>query len=111
MASLKAELSAKALIRRAQAGGAMAMVARKGDPDAGLVYVKVSLLDGRARLFAPTRGADGERAYREASKGTAEPDHEIEAKLAREAEFDPDIWVIEVEDRQGRAFIVDPLVD
>ena len=30
---------------------------------------------------------------------------EISEKMARERSFDPDIWIVEVEDREGRSFI------
>jgi hypothetical protein len=30
---------------------------------------------------------------------------EIEARLAREIKFDPDLWIVEVEDRAGRHFL------
>lgn len=108
--NLKTEISAQALIRRARGAGAAAYVMRKGDPDAGLIYVKVARLDGRADLYTPTRDLDGNRAYRRALGEDPKPEAEADAMIARETEFDPDLWVIEVEDREGRPFIVEAIL-
>ena len=35
----------------------------------------------------------------------SKPDAEIEAFLTREIRFDPDVWIVEVEDRAGRHFL------
>jgi hypothetical protein len=43
-----------------------------------------------------------------AIEGTAV--EKADAFLAREAEFDSDMWIIEVEDRRGRHFLDDSLV-
>lgn len=103
------ELWAKALIRRCQAANVPAMVVRHGDDKAGAIFVKVSTLDGRASLFGPapaslTAQSDSRRmAAHLDPNGSA--DAEVEAYLSRQSEFDPDIWVIEIEDRLGRSFI------
>ncbi len=105
---LRADVWAAALIRRAEAAGAFAAVVQKGDPTAGDVAVKVALLDGRARAFVAQTRLDGGRDWIEplSDDGPA-PEADVDAYLARRREQDPDIWVIEVEDRQGRNFIVD----
>lgn len=111
MPALKAQIQAQALIRRAQAGGAMAMVLQKGDPDAGLIYLKVLRLDGRADLYAPTRDMSGARAYRRPLGDPPPPESEADAFLDKERRMDSDFWIIEVEDRQGRSFLTDPVID
>jgi hypothetical protein len=35
------------------------------------------------------------------------PEAEAESYLARQIEFDADIWIVSVEDRQGRHFLED----
>lgn len=77
-----------------------AYVVAHGDDTAGAVLVKLATLDGRAQAF--TRGFDlmsGERKWTELASG-AEP--EVDASIAKQRGFDPDLWVIEVEDRDGR---------
>jgi hypothetical protein len=38
------------------------------------------------------------------------PEAEIEARLRKDLKYDPDVWIVEVEDRQGRHFLDDALV-
>lgn len=110
MAELKTEIWVSALIRRAQIGGAFAGVVRKGDPDAGAVLVKVATLDGRARLYAPARDGAGERVWLDLSSGAlGENEAEIDAYARKRAETDADLWVIEIEDRDGRDFLTEPI--
>ena len=107
---LKTEIWAQALIRTAQAGGAFATVSRRGDRDGGAVLLKVATLDRKARIYSPARDPDGARVWIDVSAGKlgdAEP--EVDAYIAQRAEFDPDLWVIEIEDRAGRHFLSDPV--
>jgi hypothetical protein len=86
--------------RRLDLQGIPCFVGRRGDATAGAVLVKLATLDGRARVFQ--RSFDlmtGERAWTVLAEG---PEAECDAALARQAGFDPDVWVIEVEDPRGR---------
>lgn len=80
-----------------------AYVTAKGDAEAGAVVVKVALLDGTARAFE--RRSDlmtGARAWMLLAEGS---EAEVDAQLARARGRDPDLWVIELEDRQGRSLL------
>ena len=80
-----------------------AYVTAKGDATAGAVVVKVALLDGTARAFE--RRSDlmtGARAWILLAEGA---EAEVDALLARTRARDPDRWVIELEDRQGRTLL------
>lgn len=95
-----------ALIRRAELAGASAVVARKGDARAGAVLVKAyDTLNRTARLYAETIGLDGDRLWIQPHPDA--PEFELDAYAARQADFDPDIWLVEIEDRQGRHFLVE----
>jgi len=77
-----------------------AFVTAHGDDTAGAVLVKLNTLDGEAVLFQ--RGFDldsGARRWEELSGGD---EAQVDAAITRQRGFDPDLWVIEVEDRQGR---------
>lgn len=108
---LKTEFWVSALVRRAEIQGAFAAIARKGDPDAGAVLVKVATLDGKARLYAPARrGEDGERVWIDLSAGPlGDAERDVDAYARKRADTDPDVWVVEVEDRRGRHFLLDPV--
>lgn len=100
---------AQALIRRAGLGGAFATVVRKGDARAGAVLVKVvDRRAGTARLFAEAlRGPEGERVWMQPHPGAPEP--ELDAYAERQARYDPDLWVVEIEDGEGRHFLTEPV--
>ena len=108
---LKSEIWVKAYLRSCAAAGAPAFVIRHGDDDAGAIFIKVSRLDGTARLFGPApAGLEADGAIRDRQwvahidrEGASEAD--VETYLGRQAEFDSDLWVVEVEDRQGRHFL------
>lgn len=106
MSALRARVYVDALLRRAQAGGAFAAVVARGDDDAGVVLVKVTLLDGRARVYAPATGPDGDRVWMEPLGAAPVVEPDADAYLARQRAIDADAWVVEIEDRAGRAFLV-----
>ncbi len=98
---LPTHLWVMAHIRAADAQGVTMMVLRKGDPGRGTVILKLNRLDGTFGVLVQVR--EGERLGW--SRGTgAEPVDEAaaDAYIARQIRYDPDVWVIEVEDRQGR---------
>ena len=110
MAELKTEFWASALIRRAEIGGAFAAVVRKGDTDAGAVLVKVATLDRRARLYAPAQNGQGERIWLDLSAGSLGDDEaDVDAAIRKRTQTDPDLWVVEVEDKHGRHFLTEPV--
>jgi hypothetical protein len=111
---LKSELWVKAYLRRCALEGASALLERRGDRDAGAIYIKVSRLDGRVGLFGPAPASlsaiDNERRWQPCLATQPVAEAEADAFLARQIGFDPDLWIIVVEDRQGRHFLEDWLV-
>lgn len=105
---LSTDIWVSALIRRAEIGGAFAVVVRKGDARAGAVLVKVlNRTDGTARLYAEATRMDGERVWMQPQLTDQEPD--LDRYIERAARIDPDIWVVEIEDRDGRHFLTEPV--
>ena len=83
-----------------------AFVTSKGDATAGAVLIKLNTLDGQACAYQ--RSFDlmtGERAWVELARGE---EAEVDTSVAKQSSFDPDLWVIEVEDKQGRHLLDDP---
>jgi len=114
---LKSAIWVAAYLRRCNGEGAFAAVRRKGAEDAGAVFIIINRLDGRATLYGPapqTAFDDAKPADRAfvAMIGLPEPvsEAEIEAKLSREVRFDPDVWIVEVEERSGRSFLENVVV-
>jgi len=105
---LSTDIWVGALIRRVELGGGFAVVARKGDPRAGAVLVKVlNRSTGEARLLSEATRGDGERIWMEPAASREEPD--LDRYIERAARIDPDVWVVEIEDREGRHFLVEPV--
>ncbi len=98
---LPTHLWVKAHIRSADLQGVPMMVARKGDPSRGTVILKLNRLDRTFTVLVQAR--DGETLFW--SRGTGPdpvPEADADAYIARQTRYDPDVWVIEIEDRQGR---------
>ncbi|MEO1037907.1 MAG: DUF1491 family protein [Pseudomonadota bacterium] len=109
MAELKTRMWVEALRWRAEGAGASVYVAHRGDADAGAVVVKVSLLDGTAQLYTPTRTLEGERCWVAPLGEEPLVEARADAYANRRLEDDPDLWVIEIEDRYGRHFLTEPV--
>ena len=105
MTRLTAAFWVQAYLRRLMLENIPAYILAQGDDTAGAVLVKLATLDGKACLFQ--RGFDlqtGDRVWQQLEQGTEE---QIDKALQRQLGFDPDLWVIEVEDRAGRHFLDD----
>jgi hypothetical protein len=103
---LKSSIWVSAFLRSAMVNGLFGAVVRKGAEEAGAVYVIVSHMDGTCHLFGPSPGAShdeqGERRWiTEIAPPAAMQD--AMAILERRIRSDPDIWIVEVEDRNGTA--------
>ena len=106
MARLTSEIWVSAYLTRLRLADIPAFVTRKGDATAGAVLIKLNTLDGQATAYQ--RSFDlmtGERAWVVLTEG---PEADVDAALARQSGFDPDIWTIEVEDRAGRHLLDEP---
>ena len=104
---LRSEIWVQAYLRRIQAEGAAGYVMRRGDANAGTILICVSS-DLGLNLLTPVpseEGDDGERVWRQRISAAPESHVEVKKQLDRELSFDPDIWVIEIEDRRGRHFL------
>ncbi len=100
MAKLTSRFWVDAYLMRLRMFDIPAFVVAHGDDTGGAVLVKLSTLDGKAVLFQ--RSFDlmtGERSWLELTSGS---NLDVDASIDRQKGFDPDVWVIEVEDRSGR---------
>jgi len=106
---LKAGIFVRALIRRAEVSGAQAYVVRKGAEEAGAIFLKVSRLDGTCTVLNQARAGDGELVWAR-PLGESIDDAKASAYFERQIKFDPDIWIVEIEDRKGRAFVDEKVI-
>ena len=106
---VKAEFWVKAHLRRVEIAGAQAFIARRGDADAGSVLIVVNRLDGSSQLLvSATRQAD-ERVWLSVTGADPAPDAAVRSEIERRVARDPDLWVLEIEDKAGRAFLDEPI--
>jgi hypothetical protein len=104
--SLKTGIWAQAFLRRCNAEGLYGAVVKKGAEEAGALFIIIDRRDGTFHLFGPAPGPaydrTGDRRFiEELPYPAARVD--VDGLLARRRKFDSDLWIIEVEDRQGTA--------
>lgn len=108
---LKSEIWVKAYLRRCAHEGVDAVLVRRGDTDSGAIYIKVARLDGTAALYGPAiaglDSASQEHRWQSCMKAGFAPEPDVDAYIARQIDFDSDLWVVSVDDRQGRHFLDD----
>ncbi|MDO8353586.1 MAG: DUF1491 family protein [Aestuariivirga sp.] len=103
---LKSEVWVQAFMRRCNVEGKYCTIASRGAAEAGAVFIIINRLDGRFHLFGPAPGPafdeNGDRRFVEELPFPAS-EADVAALLARQKKFDSDLWVVEVEDRDGTA--------
>ena len=98
---LSTDIWVGALIRRVELAGSFAYLARKGDPRAGAVILKVlNLRSYETRLYRP----EGDDLWR---RVPAPKDDAYDDYIERQVRYDPDLWVVEIEDVEGRTFLTE----
>jgi len=100
---LATDLYVSAHIRIAAREGVPITVVRRGDPSSGSLILKINLLNRTARVLIEAR-YDENRVWTPATQTDPMPEIDADAYMARQAEVDPDAWLIEIEDRQGRVW-------
>ena len=106
MTRLTAQFWVQAYLTRLRLSDIPAFIVAHGDDTAGAVLVKLNTLDGQA--VAHTRSFDltsGERVWQVLASGN---EAEVDAAIARQRGYDGDLWVIEVESRDGRHLLDEP---
>jgi hypothetical protein len=106
---LRTDFWIAALRRRAEAAGAFVSIVRRGAEEAGAVFVQVDRGEQRCDLYGPapqsvfSEGASLERLFSALLSGATEV--ETRTRMEREIRFDPDLWLIDIQDRAGRPFV------
>ncbi len=99
---IRSDLWVAAFVRRHNDIGNICVVARKGDPIAGQIFIEIDHLNGTVSLLTPAPSSareegDADRIFVRQLERVA-PD-KVRARIEREADFDPDLWVIAIETR------------
>ena len=106
MTRLTAEIWIAAYLTRCRLATIPAFIVQKGDPTAGAVIVKLNTLDGQACSFQRSFDlVSGERRWVVLAQGS---EADVYQSIVRQRGFDPDLWIVEVEDRAGRHLLDEP---
>ena len=95
---LKSGFWIQAQIRLCSIANLPTYVVRKGDEDAGAIFVRLNKLDGTSRIFSQTRDLTGEIAWSQAGNGEPMDDMTAFEYLEKQQKYDPDLWILEIED-------------
>jgi len=109
---LRSDIWVAAYLRRCGVEGASAVLRRRGAAEAGAIFVKVDHRDGRATLYGPAPQSVAvdlkpgvERIFTQAHGGESISSGDAEERLKREIAFDPDLWIVEVENGPPGAWL------
>lgn len=108
MVRLKSAIYVQALIRRCEVAGAAAYLVRHGAEEAGAIFVKIDRLDGTCTVLSQAR--TGEQAVWLKPLGDTSNAQRAAEYFTKQLRIDPDIWIVEIEDRQGRSFVTEPVL-
>lgn len=111
MERLRSEIRVQAWIRQCAATGLMATVARKGDVEAGAVMLKVNRFARGCEVFSGVSAPDGSQAWLRAMGTKPVSEKDADAYLSRQAGYDPDLWVLEIEDPKDQFTLDGPILD
>ena len=98
---LKSGIWVKAQIRLCSIANLATYVVKKGDPDAGAIFLRLNKLDGNSLIYSQTRAMSGEIAWSQAGNGAPMDDRSAFEYLEKQQKYDPDLWILEIEDPDG----------
>lgn len=102
---LSTDIWVAALVKRAEMAGAFAVIARRGERQFGSVIVKVLNLRTRdAYVLREAQSNDG-TVWMRPVETLNEAD--LDAWVARQVRYDPDLWLVDIEDAEGRHFLTE----
>ena len=104
---LKSEILINAGIRAAERNFTNAYVSKRGDTEAGAIFVKIDTLDGYAKLFTRNLKYDLINENDVVEFVNLYPEKKIQnvyvdKRISKEMEIDSDCWIVEIEDKEGR---------
>ena len=106
---LRADIWVAAYLRRCAVEGAFATLRKRGAEEAGAIVVVLDCLDGRMAVFGPApqseAGDDGVRRFARVHHEEWIDGATAAERIRRETKFDDDLWIVDVEDKQGRSFL------
>lgn len=106
---LSADIWVGALLRRVEQAGSSAYIARRGDRNFGSVLLKVVNMRTRDAYVLREAQKGDETVWMRPVETLSETD--LDAYIARQVTYDPDVWVVEIEDAEGKHFLTEKVVE
>ena len=108
--SLKTEIIIKSVTKIAQQDGIPVFVVKKGDPDSGIILIKIDLLNGKGQLIRRNYSYSLKKnksviEYIKLHKEIELEYPKLQKLIEKEIKIDTDAWVVEIEDKKGRNFL------
>ena len=107
---LKTRIQVMAAVRLCGRYAIPIVIARRGDEDAGTILIKLNRREQGFTVLAQTRTAQGDPAWLRATGETPVDEPTADAYIARQVKRDPDVWVVEIEDREARPIFAGPVL-
>ncbi|MGE0284131.1 MAG: DUF1491 family protein [Rhizobiaceae bacterium] len=104
------EIWVSALVRRVFSMGGFAAIVQRGSPEAGAIYITTRNRLGEVELYAPAPQTSYDTSKPEErlfSRIVGLDNEAIDARLAKERRFDPDVWIVELEVADG---VIDEMI-
>lgn len=102
MQHLRSDIWCSAFVRRQNNIGNFCVVSRRGDAVAGQIWIEIDHLDGTVSLLTPAPGVERQTADRVFEKRFDRADPQtVKHRIAREIAFDPDLWLLALDSRNG----------
>lgn len=112
---LRSDIWVGAYMRRCESAGVYVVLVKRGDAHAGAIYLCVNHLNGSVALYGPAPAGIAEtsvdRRWTNCFAKLVVSEGEAQAYLTRQVDFDPDIWILEVEDKKGRHFLDEDAIE
>lgn len=105
---IQSKLWIDALLARVHHSGASAFISHKGEEDRGDILIKVAKMDGTARVLTKSIGLDGDSLFIDITTRLESNDEPcVDAYITTAKSRDCDLWVVEIEDKEGRHFLTE----
>lgn len=107
---LNAKLWVSSLLRRVDQVGDFAAIVKKGDETAGQVILVARRRNGHMQVFTRAMNSLGDYSWTVAMAKDQEELGKINEYLERQAGYDPDLWIIELDTDNPERFVDDELI-
>ena len=99
--TINSEIIVTALIKMANKNFIDAYLIKRGDINAGEIFLKVSNLKGYSMLYS-YRKSEIKSPWTVYGSDSWQNDSEINKKIDNIIKVDSDVWIIEIEDKEGK---------